>query len=89
MLSPALFYNLVVNTIAALQVFEVAAFIETPAKAGTFLNWLIYREAFTFRNMGMASAMSWLMLILVVILTAIIFRSSESWVFYAGEREGT
>lgn len=88
MLSPALFYNLVVNSIAALQVFEVAAFIETPSTAGTFLNWLIYREAFTFRNMGMASAMSWLMLVLIVVLTALIFRSSEAWVFYAGDREG-
>jgi multiple sugar transport system permease protein len=87
MLSPSLFYNLVVNTIAALQIFEVAAFIETPAKAGTFLSWLIYQEAFTLRNMGRASAMSWIMLVIIVILTTIIFRSSQAWVFYQGAHE--
>lgn len=58
MLSPALFYNLVTALIGALQAFEIAAFIPTPTGAGTFLNWHIYQEAFTFRNMGMASAMA-------------------------------
>jgi multiple sugar transport system permease protein len=88
MLSPALFYNLVTSTIGALQVFEVAAFIETPAKAGTFLNWLIYTEAFDIPSrMGMASAMAWIMLLLVVALTFMIFRSSDAWVFYQGARE--
>lgn len=88
MLSPALFYNLVVSTIGALQIFEVAAFIETPASVGTFLNWLIYQEAFDLRNMGMASAMAWVMLLLILALTVLIFRSSQAWVFYQGEREG-
>lgn len=88
MLSPALFYNLVTSTIGALQVFEVAAFIQTPDSVGTFLNWLIYREAFDFRNMGMASAMAWIMLLLILALTALIFRSSQAWVFYQGAREG-
>ncbi len=87
MLSPALFYNLVTSTIAALQAFEVAAFIPTPTDAGTFLNWQIYQEAFTFRNMGMASAMAWIMLLLIIALTLLIFRSSQAWVFYEGARE--
>ncbi|MBN2472017.1 MAG: sugar ABC transporter permease [Anaerolineae bacterium] len=88
MLSPALFYNLVTSTIGALQVFEVAAFIETPAKAGTFLNWLIYTEAFSIPSrMGMASAMAWIMLLLIMALTFLIFRSSDAWVFYQGARE--
>jgi multiple sugar transport system permease protein len=88
MLSPALFYNLVTGLIGALQAFEVAAFIPTPTDAGTFLNWQIYQEAFTFRNMGMASAMAWIMLLLIVALTAMVFRSSQAWVFYQGAREG-
>lgn len=87
MLSPALFYNLVTGLIGALQAFEVAAFIPTPTDAGTFLNWQIYQEAFTFRNMGMASAMAWIMLLLIVALTAMVFRSSQAWVFYQGARE--
>lgn len=87
MLSPSLFFNLVTSTIAALQVFELAAFIPVPESAGTFLNWLIYQEAFTFRRMGLASAMAWIMMVLIIALTAIIFRSSEAWVFYQGTRE--
>lgn len=87
MLSPALFYNLVTGVIGALQVFEVAAFIPTPASLGTFLNWQIYQEAFNFRHMGMASAMAWIMLLIVLALTALVFRSSSAWVFYQGSRE--
>jgi multiple sugar transport system permease protein len=87
MLSPALFYNLVTSTIGALQVFEVAAFIQTPDSVGTFLNWLIYREAFDLRHMGLASAMAWIMLLIILALTALVFRSSEAWVFYQGARE--
>ncbi|MBC8170209.1 MAG: sugar ABC transporter permease [Anaerolineae bacterium] len=84
MLSPALFYNLVTATIAALQIFEIAAFIETPESVGTFMNWLIYQEAFTLRNMGMASAMAWILLLIILALTALVFRSSQAWVFYQG-----
>ncbi|MBX3064786.1 MAG: sugar ABC transporter permease [Anaerolineae bacterium] len=87
MLSPSLFYNLVVSTIAAIQLFEIAAFIPLPESAGTFLNWLIYREAFEFRRMGLASAMGWIMLLIILALTMLIFRSSEAWVFYQDSRE--
>ena len=87
MLSPALFYNLVVSVIAALQVFEVAAFIPTSAAIGTFVNWQIYTEAFTFRNMGLASAEGWILLVVILLLTGIIFRSSSAWVFYQGAQE--
>jgi multiple sugar transport system permease protein len=86
-LSPALFYNLVTSLIGALKAFEIAAFIPTPTEAGTFINWHIYQEAFNFRNMGMASAMAWIMLLLVIALTSLVFRSSSAWVFYQGSRD--
>ena len=88
MLSPALFYNLVVSVIAALQVFEMAAFIPTTATVGTFVNWQIYQEAFTFRNMGLASAEGWILLVVILALTGLVFKSSQAWVFYQGAREG-
>ncbi len=87
MLSPALFFNLVTSTIAALQVFEIAAFIQTPESVGTFVNWLIYREAFDVRDMGMASAMAWILMLIIFALTLLIFRSSTAWVFYQGAKE--
>lgn len=87
MLSPSLFYILVVSTIGALQVFELAAFIPTSKEVGTFINWLIYREAFDTRHMGMASAMAWILTLVILAFTALIFRSSQAWVFYQGTRE--
>ncbi len=87
MLSPALFYNLVTSVIAALQVFEIAAFIPTSATIGTFVNWQIYQEAFNFRNMGLASAEGWILLVIILALTGLVFRSSQAWVFYQGSRE--
>lgn len=87
MLSPALFYNLITSTIAAIQIFDIAAFIPTTESTGTFLNWLIYQEAFNFQRMGAASAMAWIMLLIILALTLFIFRSSSAWVFYQGARE--
>jgi|FLYN01.1.fsa_nt_gi multiple sugar transport system permease protein len=87
MLSPALFYNLVVGAIAAVKEFDRAAFIPTSDTIGTFVNWRIYQEAFEFREMGMASAMAWIVLIVILVLTLLIFRSSAAWVFYQGARE--
>jgi multiple sugar transport system permease protein len=87
MLSPALFYNLVTSTIAAVQVFDVAAFIPTSATIGTFASWQIYLEAFSYRNMGLASAEGWIVLVIILVLTALVFRSSSAWVFYQGARE--
>jgi len=87
MLSPALFYNLVVSMIAAVQVFELAAFIPTSESTGTFLNWLIYQRAFADREMGKASAMGWIMLVIILGLTMLVFRSSSAWVFYQGARD--
>lgn len=87
MLSPALFYNLIMGTIAALQLFTEQAFIPTDREDGWFVNWFIYNEAFTFGRMGYASAVGWLYAVLVIVLTMVVFRSSQAWVFYEGARE--
>ncbi len=86
MLSPALFYNLVTGTIAALQIFTQQAFIPTNRDDGWFVNWFVYNEAFNFGRMGYASALGWMLTLLIVLLTLLIFRSSSAWVFYEGMR---
>jgi multiple sugar transport system permease protein len=86
MLSSTMFYNVVTGIIGALQVFTVAFFVSIPQRAGTFLNVRIYQEAFSFRHMGYASAMAWFLLVIILILTLFVFRSSALWVFYAGEK---
>ncbi len=86
MLSPALFYNLVTGTIAALQIFTQQAFIPTNRDDGWFVNWFVYNEAFNFGRMGYASALGWMLTLIIMLLTLLIFRSSSAWVFYEGMR---
>lgn len=85
MVSSTLFYNLVTGIIGSLQVFTQAFFITIPRRAGTFLNVLIYREAFAYRHMGYASAMAWVLLIIILLITLLVFRSSAAWVYYEAE----
>ena len=60
-----------------------------PRTSGTFLQVLIYGNAFAGGNskMGYASAMSWLMLAIILVLTLLTFRGSAAFVFYEGERK--
>ncbi|MCL2400549.1 MAG: sugar ABC transporter permease [Defluviitaleaceae bacterium] len=86
-LSPIILYNLVMQTIAAFMTFT-QAFIITgggPANATNFLALYIYNHAFNWFNMGYASAMSWVLLMMVAVSTAIILKTSKKWTFYANE----
>lgn len=89
MISPVLFFNLVMGVIASLNVFDTA-WIATkggPANASWFISLQIYVSAFRNFEMGYASALSWLLAILVFALTLIQFKVSGRWVFYQGGTE--
>jgi multiple sugar transport system permease protein len=86
MLSGTLFYVLIIGIIASLQTFTQAFFIQHTARAGTFMNVYIYQEAFERNNMGYASALGWIMLIIILLFTLLVFKSSSAWVYYEGER---
>ena len=84
MISPTLFFNLVMGVIGALQVFN-EAYIMTkggPNNASLFYIYNLWRNAFSYMKMGTAAAMAWLMFIVVIALTAIIFKTSNRWVYY-------
>ncbi len=86
MISPMLFFNLVVGIIASLNVFDTA-WIATkggPANATWFISLQIYVSAFRNFEMGYASALAWLLTLVVFVLTFIQFRLSGHWVFYQG-----
>ncbi|MEZ4673819.1 MAG: sugar ABC transporter permease [Caldilineaceae bacterium] len=88
MISPTVFFNLVLGIIFALRTFDIA-FVSTaggPARATWFISLHIYQNAFVSFDMGYASALSWVFLLILFIMTFIQFRISGSWVFYAGER---
>jgi multiple sugar transport system permease protein len=86
-LSPVIFFNLIMAIIGTLQVFA-APFIMTqggPARATYFFTMYLYDNAFLFLRMGYASAMAWVQLLLILALTGLAFWTSKRWVHYAGK----
>ncbi|GAA4066896.1 carbohydrate ABC transporter permease [Agromyces indicus] len=93
MISPALFFIIVVNTIAALQTFDEAYTAFFGAGNSTYSNdaalfYVIYlfQQAFEFLNMGYASAMAWLLFLVIMVITAIQLVVSRRLVYYEGDR---
>lgn len=86
MVSPVIFYNLVMGVIANLQTFT-QSFVMTdggPLESTNFLVLRIYRLGFRNLDMGYASAQAWALFVIILMLTFIIFKTS-SWVFYGDE----
>ncbi len=88
LITPTIFFNMVLGIIGSLQVFT-SALVATeggPAYATWFYALHIYKNAFQYFNMGYASALAWLFAILIIALTWIQLRLANSWVYYAGEK---
>jgi multiple sugar transport system permease protein len=89
MLSPVLFFNLVLETIHSFQAFTPAYIISGgtggPADSTLFYTLYLYQKGFGDFQFGYASAMAWVLLAVVGIVTAILFRLSRLWVFYGDE----
>jgi multiple sugar transport system permease protein len=86
-ISPVIFFNLIMAIIGTLQVFG-APYIMTsggPARATYFYTMYLYDNAFNYLQMGYASAMAWIQLLIVVTLAAIAFWSSKRWVHHPGK----
>lgn len=90
LLTPVLFFQLIMGIIRSLQVF-VQALVMTnggPADATLFYVLHLYRNAFLYFRMGYASLLAWVLFIYVLILTLLVFRSSRAWVYYESEAGG-
>ena len=88
MITPIIFYNLVTQICQAFQEFN-GPFIITnggPRGSTTLISILVYNYAFKSNQMGMASALAWIMFVIVCILTIIAFTSQKKWVYYSDER---
>jgi multiple sugar transport system permease protein len=88
MMTPVIFFHLVTSLIGALQFFTIP-FIMTggtgfPGGSTLFYSIYLYKNGFQYFNMGYASAMAWLLFMVTLLITLIIFRSARLWVFYAG-----
>lgn len=88
MISPIIFYNLVLALIGSFQYFAQAYIISNgrgdPNGSTMFYNLYLYKTAFAFLDMGYGSTLAWAMFVVVLILTVILFSTSRKWVYYAG-----
>jgi multiple sugar transport system permease protein len=88
MISPVIFYNLVLATIAGFQYFLTAYVIYQntagPNNSALFYMMNLYKEAFVYYNMGYASALAWGLFIVGLAITIALFASARHWVYYAG-----
>jgi len=86
-LTPTIFFNLVLSIIASMQVFTQAyAMTEGgPRKATLFYMYYLFDMAFIKFRMGYASALAWLLFIIILVFTLLVIRSSSLWVYYESE----
>ncbi|GAA4427804.1 sugar ABC transporter permease [Georgenia halophila] len=91
MLSPVIFFNLLLETIGSFQIFASAFIISNgtggPAGSTLFYTLYLYQRGFADFQMGYASAMAWVLLVVVAIITLVMFRSTRFWVHYGGEEK--
>ncbi len=87
MMSPVIFYNLIVGVITSLQSFVLILIMTDgrPANSTLVLGLYLYRHAFRFLDMGYASAIAWILLVFIMLITAVQFLAARFWVFYEGE----
>jgi multiple sugar transport system permease protein len=86
MLSPVIFFNLIIGIIGSFQVFTTA-FLATnggPANASLFYVLYLYQTAFRFLHMGYASALAWILFTIILAFTLLQFRIADRWVYYEG-----
>jgi len=88
MISPVIFYNLILSVIGLLQYFVVPYVLTrgtgNPNGAAYFFNMHLYRTAFLFQDMGYGATMAWFIFLIAIVLTVILFATSRRWVYYAG-----
>ena len=89
MMTPVIFFNLVMNMIGAFQVFTEGYTMTEggPSYATMFYVLYLYNNAFKNFKIGYASAQAWLLFFIIMFFTALVFKSSNLWVFYANQRD--
>ena len=90
MMSPVIFYSLILGIVDVLQYFLVPLVLYNgtgePGGSTLFFNLLLYKQAFQFYNYGYAASLAWLLFAITLAITLLVFRTSRRWVYYAGGR---
>jgi multiple sugar transport system permease protein len=93
MISPVVFYNLILSVVALFQYFLVPLALNTGNTAGfpggltMFYNLYLYLTFFVYQQMSYGSTLAWALFLIILAVTLIIFATARYWVYYAGERQ--
>lgn len=89
MLTPVIFYTIVLSVVEVLQYFLVPLVLQEgtgePGGSTMFYNLYLYKNFFTFQNMSYGATLAWLLFLISLIITLILFGTARRWVYYAGE----
>lgn len=87
MITPTLLFNLITSIISSFQQVTLVMLLTGggPLQSTYFYGLMTYNNAFKHHKMGYASANAWVMFIIILLLTALVFKSSSAWVFYESE----
>ena len=88
MLSPYIFFNLIMGVIGTFQIFT-QAYIMTgggPVGSTLFYVYYLFNNAFRYFKMGYASALAWILFVIILALTLLQLRLGKRWVYYEGEK---
>lgn len=90
LLTPVIFYTLILAIVDLLQYFLVPLVLNQgtgePGGTTNFLNLYIYKNFFAYQNMSYGATLAWLLFAITLLITLVVFVSSRRWVYYAGER---
>jgi len=88
-ISPILFYNLIMGIVGGLQTFTQPYVMTGGGPSNASLTYVLhlYKQAFQFSKMGYANALAFVLLIVTVLISLAVFRSSKNWVYYEGDRK--
>ena len=92
MLSPYIFFNLIIGTIGYFQIFTQAYVVSNPPTVGPadsllFFVYYLFNNAFSYFKMGYASALAWVLFVIIFALTLLQIKLAPKWVFYEGEEK--
>ncbi len=88
MISPVVFYNLILTVVGLFQYFLVPLVLNQgtgqPAGKTMFFNLYLYKTFFTYQNMSYGATLAWFLFVIILAVTLVLFWSQRFWVFYAG-----
>ena len=90
-ITPTILFNLITSLISAFQQLTLVMLLTNggPLKSTYFYGMFTYNNAFKHHKLGYASANAWVMFVIILFLTALVFKSSSAWVFYETEAKNS